>query len=88
MDRPIQVGDLVVILRGCCDDSQVGHIKTVEGIRHYGRLHCSACGLEISHPFATWLNGRHMWGRPLSWLKRIDPLSELDDVKREEEITV
>lgn len=86
MSEPIKVGDLVMIIRGnkCCGrtDSlgvtfQVTEIRHHEGICKYCCAHNSGLVADSVRPTVTYLYK----------LKRIPPLSELDDVKRDEEIT-
>jgi hypothetical protein len=87
MSRPIKAGDLVVVLRNHCSDASVGLILRVENVEPNDRLHCRKCGApmpgwpmvaRVERPYGTCY-------APLPWLKRIPPLDELDDVKREEE---
>ena len=85
MDKPISVGDLVQVVkpRVCCGDaSGLGKVFKVGGF-HTGSF-CMACGIvavdvaEIAGDFRSC---------EISRLKRIPPLEELDDLKRDEEIT-
>jgi len=46
--------------------------------------HCPICGAFFAEDSATNEAGNAV---PLSWLKRIPPLSELDDVKQDKEIS-
>jgi hypothetical protein len=78
---------LVIILRGCCDDSEIGSIRTVDRIKSSPPLECSACGYRPQGSYAVWNKGFYEWGRPLSWLKRIPPLGELEDAREEETIS-
>lgn len=86
MSEPIKVGDLVVIARPtpCCgNEGNVGIVFVVSGIDYGGS--CSYCSRP--HPRAAGAFGKsdgHM--TQVSRLKRIPPLKELDDVKRDEEI--
>lgn len=96
----IKVGDLVVVNKpashGPCG---LGLIFRVTNIRHPERgssgraWRCSFCGKSGIHQPGVGRPGglvegyRRTKGMPLWRLKRIPPLSELDDVKRDEEIT-
>ena len=88
-DRPIQVGDLVVVVRqrrcGCYSKSygavfEVADIRAADDYRYYGCDHLSY--LEVG---AESTNKQHFV--EISRLKRIPPLSELEGEKRDEEIT-
>lgn len=83
MSEPISVGDLVVIVRSCCG-RLVGRIFIVGEIE-FQRTRCHKCGWSGGEMHGS-LN-QNWWGVPLSWLRRIPPLSELEGEKRDEEIT-
>lgn len=85
MNEPIKVGDLVCILHCCCDDEKVGAILQVESIQEID-LDCMDCGLRERTVCSIWHGVNRLWGRPLSWLKKIPPLDELEGEKRDEEI--
>ena len=89
MSEPIEVGDLVMIVRTHCETSKAAGkvfiapkpIKSWTGKFECGRCHrvwnCSEDLFEYTkHEYC-----------PRSWLKRIPPLSELEGEKRDEEIT-
>ena len=79
-DKPIQVGDLVMVVRGCCPHKSFGVPWRVEGVVHKSG-NCSVCHKEIPEsPVAV---GTFM--APLSWLKRLDPDALKDDVPTKEE---
>lgn len=84
MSEPIKVGDLVMVVKWPHEHRQkyLGHIFPVQSIAAY--VSCSQCGQLWVEPTAETPTHR---GVPISWLKKIPPLSELDDVKRDEEIT-
>lgn len=93
MDEPINVGDLVMLVRGheCLMARHGGLIFRVAQLvpQRGGGWKCPKCGERDIGKNDAW--GAH-WtmedkGIPLSWLKRIPPLDELDDVQRDEEIT-
>lgn len=87
-DRPIQVGDLVVMVRGC-KPPLYGSIFKVSTIKHRNCNPCSICFRDHSGLFAysEQLYARTNNCAPFSFLKRIPPLSELESEKRGEEIT-
>jgi hypothetical protein len=81
MDKPISVGDLVMYTRSCCDGFRDGiNIFRVGSIHdaHWGRAICTGCKKELP-PTIYAAREPSESGAPLSWLKRIPPLSELGD---------
>ena len=91
-DKPIQVGDLVVMVRG----HECG-MKIASGIPFVvtallrpigGGWHCDHCNTDSAGPNEVAAEGFSKKGRglPLSWLKRIPPLDELEFEQRKEEI--
>lgn len=91
MNEPIKVGDLVAVVHQCCDtDSELGEIFSVTRMRGPLLMTCSHCKWSAVTVGAIGGHASNLpWfgGVPVHWLKRIPPLDELDDVKREEEIT-
>ncbi len=91
MNRPIQVGDLVVLVRGhgCILERHVGRVFTVLGLVAPvgGGWHCTWCHKDSAGPneIAARINEKP-GGIPLSWLKRIPPLSELEGEQSKEEL--
>ena len=89
MDRPIQAGDLVIILRGHCVDSSAGNIVTVLEIQDSGARFCQRCGIIDNPGVVARLRfpdkGDNDYFAPLAWLKRIDPLSEPEQIERKQE---
>jgi hypothetical protein len=87
MDKPISVGDLVVIVRECCGvDSELGSVFRVSAILTLTAYHADGCGYFYNGPCAEADDGEQPHGIPLHWLKRIPPLSELEGEKRDEKI--
>ena len=85
-DRPIQVGDLVQIVRGtrCCNKpGHVGLIYTVTRMKS-SKWHCSHCNSEESELLVAGVG--HMNGYEMSRLKRIPPLEELEGEKTEKDL--
>lgn len=90
MDKPISVGDLVVTVRGhrCTLDAVGGVPFVVDTINPPASVswHCSRCKSQnVASPEPSVDYGKATI--PLSWLKRIPPIEELDSEKRGEEIT-
>ena len=87
MSEPIKVGDLVMVVKVCCEQMakhrNFGRVFTVTGF-NTGSLRCHHCWFRVPH--ATWAEFG-IEEAYVPWLKRIPPLSELDDVKNDEEIT-
>lgn len=90
-DKPIQPGDLVVVVRPHCNrlaQMRSGYIFIVKDLVHSPR-HTCVCG-EI---FATTValtgeqGGFVPIGIPTGELKRIPPLDELEGVRQDEEIS-
>ena len=90
MSEPIKVGDLVRIVRDACPhDNGLGlgmifSILAIEPARNFGNFRC-ACRIT-SGQLAYGDVGKGPGYYPVSCLRRIPPLSELDDVKQNEEI--
>ena len=88
-DRAIQVGDLVMTVRGHCanTDPWVGKIYTVLEISSSLRQGCGGCGSDenINASMTSAHLGFRLWW-PTSWLKRIPPLEELEGTKIDEPI--
>lgn len=87
MSEPIKAGDLVIVVKPkpCCGKGMPGaifRVTTVSG----GPAHCMLCG----HYYIDSLDAQDetdgAWVE-VNRLKRIPPLEELDDVKKNEEIT-
>ncbi len=87
MSEPIKVGDLVIVIHICCDgvNTPLGKITTIAEIRHNVTC-CDKCGQRNDTTHAASIQNFQN-GLPLSWLKRIPPLAELEGEKRDEEIT-
>ena len=87
MIRPIKIGDLVMFTRSCCDrfrDSVA--VFVVASIRPTRTSSwCSGCRRELpNEPYAA--DAPQYPGAPVSWLKRIPPLGELESEKTKEPI--
>lgn len=83
MNKPIAVGDLVVVVgkRPCCPPGKaLGRVFTVSAF--YPKWACLACKREYVEVSAI-VEG--FWSAyPLQMLKRIPPLSELESERTEE----
>lgn len=83
-DRPIQVDDLVRVAHDCCG-AWYGQIFSVTGFTEPVVVCCPRCQIAIrtvaaingdnAHPHA---NSGAIYFAPISWLKRIPPLGELE----------
>jgi len=86
-DRPIQVGDLVVIVKSCphCGNAtDLGIIFEVRGLfMSDGRMNC--CG-NVDNEMTAEDHIPDGGGTPVSVIKRIPPLSELEGQRTEENI--
>jgi hypothetical protein len=72
----IKAGDLVMLIRQPhCGGKNLGWIFRVEGVETRARVECFHCG-HIASGRGAWI-GPYQWG-PLSWLKRIPPIEELE----------
>lgn len=96
----IRVGDLVVMVRGheCLYAKGAGIPFTVTELVHPtgGGWMCGYCQQRSAGPNEEGALGikpyratspGNLTAIPISWLKRIPPLSQLDDVKCDEELT-
>ncbi len=82
-DRPIAVGDLVQVVRACCQNHhRLGFVSVVDLIDNSGSIHSKfdgGCGIRQSGQTAHLQSAGHFSGFvPASWLKRIPPLKELE----------
>lgn len=88
MDKPISVGDLVVVVRSCCDRFMEGVTIFKVAVMRQTRPAdlCTYCSRAL--PNGTYAADNPQYsGAPVGWLKRIPPLDELEGEKRDEEIT-
>ncbi len=84
-DKPIQVGDLVQVVRLCCDAYLASRSPIFNVAEINTELLGRCAGCKAALPSGSLANRKSgTWGIPISWLKRIPPLSELDEVIREE----
>lgn len=87
MDKPISVGDLVMVVRpACCQNEFQGTPFTVTKIERMWRT-CLGCGAEFDELFARSNLDRRPFFAMLSVLKRIDPPAIRDSEKRDEKLT-
>lgn len=92
-NKPISVGDLVMVVQTCCTKSvayygvSFGLPWRVEGIARI-EARCPWCKAEYTGLFAQRAKTSKGWDRaPMHWLKRLDPDSLKDDVPTKEELT-
>ena len=90
MSERIEIGDLVMIVRGheCVMRLYQGAIFTVTGFVHpiHGGWHCDFCNKDDAAGNELAATGLHKGNVPLSWLKKIPPLTEPETVERKEEL--
>jgi len=92
MNKPISLGDLVMIVRACVPQLQ-GWIFVVNEFHYREATDCSWCGGDHKETFAVAkepyanLQGDLCYAAPISWLKRIPPLEELEHAEDHDEIT-
>lgn len=89
MSEPIKDGDMVVVVRWPCCAGDIGYVfRVAEIITRTDVAICSFCRSRKGNTGMP-IKARSESGAlfPLQWLKRIPPLSELDDIKKDEEIT-
>jgi hypothetical protein len=84
-DKPISVGDLCVVFRGCCDSVRCLGQIFVFGEARRKSTKCPSCGQVNDEDHAGVANFRA--GVPMRWVKRIPPLDELEGVDSREELT-
>lgn len=87
MSEPIKVGDLVVVVRGCCP-TFLGVIRRVEGFDAPAKMKCAVCGARADgHPRARFEGNATPSASLVAWLKRIPPLEKLQTWRQTEETT-
>jgi hypothetical protein len=90
MSEPIKVGDLVMYTRSCCmgfrDGINIFRVAAFQSPSYSPRYSCACCKADL--PIEAYAaQAADESGAPLSWLKRIPPLSELEGEKRDEKLT-
>ena len=90
-DRPIAVGDLVMVVRTCCDlpaqeGVRMGLPWTVQLIANLKVSRCPKCGFTDNGRYAASNEiKRNGWNcAPVEWLKRIDPPAQMESTKTDE----
>ena len=85
MEKRISVGDLVMVVRCCCDaivirDRALGAPWRVKSLDQPELIKCRYCWRTWTEAFAVSIGafGNGCVHAPLSWLKRIPPISELE----------
>jgi hypothetical protein len=79
---PIQIGDLAMVIRWPHEHGlkMLGGVITVQGF--LDMVHCPLCNLLFEERSAVYMES--LKAVPLSWLKRIPPLTELEGLESEE----
>lgn len=88
MSDPIKVGDLVMVVHvtHSCSVVGLGIIGTVTKILPAQWFRCGRCGKSSQdYGAAAELDCKPGHYAPLHWLRRIDPLSELESTEHKEE---
>ena len=92
-DKPIAVGDLVMVVRNCSAPIYFGTTFKVRSILFLYGGNCSFCGKDHTGNYAKaeeryeGSDGQTHDMAPVSWLKRIDPPAIDEDVPEKEELT-
>lgn len=87
MNANIQVGDLVMIVRPDCERAarfvggRIGKVEAIGTLPTAVSAHCDGCGRRYAVSECTTVGYIHP---PLSWLRKIPPLSELEDTENKE----
>lgn len=88
MSERIEVGDLAQVVRGCgCFGGFIERVNAVGAGEVL--MMCDKCrwqGMAVPAVWAGW-HMEKMYAAPLSWLKKIPPLSTPDHVTETEEIS-
>ena len=89
-DKPIQVGDLVMIVRWPCCGVALGRVFIVGGfIMADCDFVCNYCRTimpRVPHPVSDGPKLTRL-SAPITWVKRLDPDALKDDVPTKEELT-
>jgi hypothetical protein len=84
----VSVGDLVVVLKGCCDRAMQGVVGVhATVLRFYDDPNRLCCFCESPIPTKRAELDHPKWNCPVPWLKRIPPLAEPERERHDEEIT-
>lgn len=79
MTAPIQVGDLVVVVKWPCCGRNLGRIARVSNIDYRRNMECAGCkASNFPMPNADFQSSVQdgLICAPVEWLRRIDPLRE------------
>jgi len=82
-----EVGDLAVVVHQCCDKVEVHPIGKVEEIVSLSSR-CAFCRTSLTGQFAVFNDPEGLLYWPLSWLRRIPPLSSLEGLTDERDLPV
>ena len=91
MSEPIKVGDLVMVVRTCCnwpikEGVRMGLPWRVQLVARLPIAGCQSCGFRETGIYAASNEFRRAgWNcAPVEWLKRIDPSAEQEGQRTEE----
>lgn len=84
----LKVGDMAILVRGhkCVLNDFGGVPFRVDNIKADSRFHCSNCGLGYVWGADSYTHVSNGLNLPLSWLKRIPPLSDLEGLEDSHDI--
>ena len=72
MEKPIAVGDLVMVVRWPCCAKVIGDVGVVLGFMHSDRA-CVHCSSKIEPRYFAEIQFDTLGRVPIEWLNRIDP---------------
>jgi len=79
----IKVGDLAIVVGSCCSGNDLGLIGEIGDIE-VCEWQCVICGRESgSEAMGNFVGWDSDYGTPLRWLRKIPPLSELEETFEE-----
>ena len=85
MSDKIEVGDLVVVVRWPCCKEWLGKIFRVGRINQEPPTFCTKCKALHGSVYAA-IERSDTFASPITWLRKIPPLAELESVERETEL--
>lgn len=83
-DKTIRVGDLVMVVRECCQTKNLGRIDTVIELWEAPIGRCSYCGVINGHRRIAIMPEN---SAPVAWLIKIDPPQIDESIEHKDEVT-